>query len=110
MKKIYFVSLIFITCMVLSCDKDNSDILKDNGVLSWTGDYAVDGCGFFITIDNNKYKPENESIIDDSYKTVDDINVLVEYEILNKKVESYCGDIPNATLTDGIKIIWIQKK
>jgi len=108
-KAIIFLNLILITLTFLSCDKDN-DIIKDNGVLSWTGDYAVDGCGFFITISDHKYKPENESIIDDSYKKDYDINVLIEYQILNRQIESWCGDSPNATLTDGIKIISIEKE
>ena len=106
---------ILIISVNLYCSKDDSpvsssNIIKDNGILSWTGDYAVDGCGFFITISNHKYKPENEWIIDASYKKSYDINVLIEYEILNRQMASSCGDLPYATLTDGIKIISIEKE
>ena len=59
---------------------------------------------------DHKYKPENELIIDDSYKKSYDINVLIEYVILNRQIASSCGDLLYATLTDGIKIISIEKE
>ena len=96
---------------LLSCNKNstNESYGKAEAILTWTGDYAVDGCGFFIIINHHKYKPEDESIINNSYKT-DSTIVIVEYQILNKKINSYCGDLPYATITDGIKIISLTKK
>ena len=106
---------ILIILEIFSCSKDDSplfsnNILENDAVLRWTGDYAVDGCGFFIIINGHEYKPENESIIDDSFKMNHDIEVKIEYKILDKKIESWCGDLPNPTLTDGIIIITIEKK
>ena len=64
MLKIRILILICALGFSLSCKKSNdSNNLKSDAVLTWTGDYAVDGCGFFITINNHEYKPENESVI-----------------------------------------------
>ena len=93
-----------------SCNKENDSILKDNGVLIWTGDPGGLGCGFFITISDSIYKPENESIIDDSFKTGDSINVSIEYELLNRDVQYFCFDLPFPESMDGIKIYKIKKE
>jgi len=110
MKKTGVLILICTIGFVLSCKKDNdSNNLKSDAVLTWTGDYAVDGCGFFVTINDHEYKPENEAVIDDNYKSGSS-NVIVEYQLSNRKIESACGDLPTSTMTDGIKIISITKK
>ena len=88
-----------------SCKKENDSIFKDKGVLYWTGEYDGMGCGFFIAISDSTYKPENESIINDSFKTADSINVLIEYEILNISVQYFCFDLPFPESMDGIKIL-----
>jgi hypothetical protein len=114
MVKYSMIIVIFILITILSCSKDysplsNNNILKNDAILRWTGEYAADGCGFFIIINNHEYKPENESIIDDSLKMNFDIDVIIEYKILRKKIESWCWDLPNVTLTDGINIVSIEK-
>lgn len=101
--------LISISAIFWSCTKNNdSKYLKSEGVLLWTGDYAVDGCGFFITIDDHKYKPENESFIDETYKS-ERCNVVVVYQLSDHTIESACGDSPTLLSTDGIKIISISR-
>lgn len=110
MKRIKILLLICTIGFVLSCkNDDDSDILKSEAVLTWTGDYAVDGCGFFVMINDHNYKPENESIIDSNFESGSN-NVIIEYQLLNRKIETACGDLPAPTLTDGIKIISIRKK
>lgn len=106
---IYFILLLIILTS-WSCNKDNDKIIKDNGLLRWTGEYDGLGCGFFITISDSTYKPENESIIDDSYKTADSINVFVEYELLNRDVQYFCFDLPFPESMEGIKIYKIKKE
>ena len=108
MKKIIILFIICALGTLCSCSKD-SDNIQGEGLLTWSGDYEVDGCGFLITINGHEYKPENESIIDNSYKT-SSIHVIVEYQLLNRKIEYSCGDLPTSTLKDGIKIITIRKK
>jgi len=110
MLKIRILILVCALGFFLSCKKSNdSSNLKSDAVLTWTGDYAVDGCGFFITINEHKYKPENESIIDSNFKSGSS-NVIVEYQLSNRKIETACGDLPTSTMIDGIKIISIKKK
>ncbi len=108
-KQIFKTSLfLFITLLMFnftSCNKDKTS----NATISWHGEYEVDGCGFFITLDNHEYKPENESIIGDEFKNGSQ-SVIIEYKITNKIVESACGDLPESTKTDGIKIISIEKE
>lgn len=77
-------------------------------ILRWTGDYAVDGCGFFILIGDQEYKPENESVIGDKYKTNDDMTVLIEYRILSERIEFSCGDLPNPLTREAIRIITLK--
>ena len=110
--KLIFILIIF---EILSCSKDHSplisnNILENDAVLRWTGEYAVDGCGFFIIINGHKYKPENESIISENFKMNHDIEVIIEYKNLDKKIERSCGDLPIPDLIDGIEIISIEKK
>lgn len=110
MKAIILSGLILMSLTLLSCEReDNVEIIKAPGILSWTGEYEVDGCGFFLTISGQEYKPENESIIKESFKNGADANVMVEYQLLNRQIESWCGDMPAAILTDGIKIISIEE-
>ena len=110
MKMLKILLSIFTIGFVFSCENDDdSDNLKSDAVLTWTGDYAVDGCGFFVMINDHNYKPENESIIDSYFKSGSN-NVIIEYQLLNRKIETACGDLPTPTLTDGIKIISIRKK
>ena len=66
MKKVIPFLILF---LILGCeDKKEDKILEANALLHWTGDYSVDGCGFFIVISDNEYKPEDEGAIDDSFK------------------------------------------
>ena len=99
--------LTFVIGAILSCDNDE-EILTNDGVLIWSGNYEVDGCGFFLIIHDTKYKPVNESIIDESFET-DSTDVSVEYVLLKKEHEYICGLHPPRTI-DGLKIISIKRK
>jgi hypothetical protein len=107
MKKYILYILFLIPLLFLSCDKEN-EIHTDNGVLDWDGEYEVDGCGFFIIIDDNTYKPVNESIIPDSLKKDELTNIKVEYYIQKDPVELFCYDSPDIILSDAIEIISIE--
>ena len=81
-------------------------------LLTWTGEYEVDGCGFFITINGEEYKPEYEDSIDDSFKEVYSpygTEVVVEYQILDRNIESYCESRPTTRTLPAIEIISIHR-
>ena len=89
----------------------DSVMVDSAALLTWTGEYDVDGCGFFITIDGEEYKPEYEDSIDDSFKEVYSpygTEVVIEYQILDKEIESYCESMPITQTLPVIRIISIQ--
>ncbi|MFQ6677140.1 MAG: hypothetical protein ACE5D0_02365 [Fidelibacterota bacterium] len=95
--------------LIFGCEDKKNTILEANALLRWTGDYAVDGCGFFIDIDDHEYKPEDEMTIDDSLKINSGVEVMIQYELLNKTIEYNCGDLPHFLEVDGIKLHSIRK-
>jgi len=113
MKTFIYLCAFLLLCIFISCSEEESDnqgdIHKEIGILDWEGAYEVDGCGFFLYINNHQYKPENESIINNEFKNGENI-VLVEYILLGYQIQSSCGDSPNSINTDGVKLISIKKQ
>ena len=77
--------------LLASCGKDEEETFPTEIVeatLVWTGDYAVDGCGYILYIGGVQHKPTNEQHIPDSYKSAS--STEVEARILNygKKVKA----------------------
>jgi hypothetical protein len=57
--------------LLTSCDDDDEDCFTTETVdamLVWSGDYALDGCGYLLQVGENTYKPSNEMDISDHYK------------------------------------------
>jgi hypothetical protein len=96
--------------LLFSCGNDKGNILTSNAVIVWRGEYEVDGCGFFVEINNSEFKPINEDVIDDMYKSTGKTDVIIKYELCNQRVEKYCGDSPHPLLFDEIRIISIKKR
>jgi hypothetical protein len=90
-----------------SCDEEEQVYTKE-AILKWTGDYAVDGCGFFLKIDDKDYKPENENFISDEFKNFPNLSVLVKFIYLERKIPYGCG-LTGPHQIAGIKIISIEK-
>ena len=92
-----------------SCQKDDVSPITSNANLEWRGDYEADGCGFFVVVGNVEYKPENESIIEDSFKTSEDVEVIVEYKKSGKQIRSFCQwGVPQDN--EGIRIVSLKRK
>ena len=112
-KYIYFIIFISIGT-ITSCDETIScpgmEEHHNNAVLKWTGDYAVDGCGFIIEMDQVEYKAENENIISEDFKSDVIVNVSLTYEILHEETKITCFDSKNPEYRENIRIISIQKK
>lgn len=49
-----FIAIILIValCIYISCKKDKDDNITANGLVVFTGDVAVDGCGWLIKIND----------------------------------------------------------
>ena len=109
MKKLFFVLfLIVIGFLTLSCEDKNEIIVEPNATLIWTGDYAVDGCGFFVEIDSVEYKPENEEIIPPAFKVDYPLSVSVQYIDLLYDLDYYCGDSPDSKKAKAIKLTFMD--
>jgi len=79
----------------VSCNFDRDQLQQNvlaEGYLIWTGEYSNDGCGFLIEIGSIKYKPEDESVIDDKYKISSRVPVELEFLGLNRTFELSCGE------------------
>ena len=98
------VFLLFLLLYVNSCDEGNEVIYENNAKLTWTGEYDVDGCGFFIEIDSVEFKPENENIIPPAFKVSGTLNVTVQYIDLLYDIEYSCGDLPEPKKSKAIKL------
>jgi len=105
MKKYFIKStgLLFITLLLLnSCRKDEIKTIIDEATIIYDGNPAVDGCGYFLSIKEVKYKPiELTSVF-----SVDGLIVNVEYQLLDAQWS--CNWQENKY--NQIKIINISKK
>jgi len=109
MHKFIFLLISLITCSSFSCTKE-ADInrLTSEATIGWYGNYASDGCGFLIEIENMYYKPIDEEKIDASFKQKP-TRVIIEYQLLDEKDPRQCGLNPEA-IFDQIQLLSIQKK
>ena len=106
MKRAFILITVFIFILA-ACTKEETG--KD-AVLRWTGDYEVDGCGFFIDLNGKTYKPDNEDKISGEFKKNSPSAVVIDYRLPNKDIEYNCGDLPEKQKANAIEIISIKKK
>lgn len=93
-----------------SCDKDDDfETVETTATLFWTGDIAVDGCGFSVHIGEKSYKPENEGDIDDSFKVYEPTTVEVKLVHLGQR-DLACGMLPGKSKRDFIRVLSIKKR
>ena len=76
---------IFLTLFAFSCEKTEPSTFPVEEVrLQWTGDYALDGCGYIFTFKNGTgRKATNEETIPERFKSETGILVTIEYENLS---------------------------
>jgi hypothetical protein len=94
MKNLNFSLLALLAFMLtaFSCDKeDDLEVMEATATLIWSGDYAVDGCGFSIQLNDKHYKPDNEQDIDAKFKTESHQTVRIKYSLPAKDLEYSCG-------------------
>ncbi len=100
----FLLSTLFV---LISCQEPSDVIYDDNAAILWTGEYDVDGCGFFVELDSVKYKPESESVISPYFKKATRTNVIVQYIDLHYDKEYYCADSQKPKTIGVVKIISI---
>lgn len=93
MRRLFLLSLSMLSSLLLltSCDEDDEDCFTTETVdatMQWTGDYAVDGCGYILYVCEAQFKPTNEQDISDSYKTASPAAVEVKFINYDKKVRT----------------------
>ena len=91
----------------ISCDEENDIIFVPDASLIWTGDYDVDGCGFFVETNGNVYKPENEGIIPPEYR-IDTLSITVQFIDLLYEIDYYCGDTNEKQSARAIKLLYMD--
>ena len=106
MKRITFLLAISLLIFI-GCKKEETE---QNAILKWTGEYSVDGCGFFIEFNGEIYKPNNEDNIGEIFKEESSSIVIVDYKLQNKDIECNCGDLPETQKEKSIEIISIKMK
>lgn len=98
------LTYLLLTSLLLSssCEKDSITTIQDKATILYEGDPAVDGCGYFLLIEENKFKPIELK----SEFSVEGLIVNVEYQLLDAKWA--CNWQENKF--NQIKIINISKK
>ncbi|MEE9430189.1 MAG: hypothetical protein V3V16_04055 [Melioribacteraceae bacterium] len=105
------IRIIFVTLLisVAACTEPSDIVFERNATLIWTGEYEVDGCGFFIKVDSVQYKANSESVISNIYKEKDSTNVVIQYKNLHFDKEYYCVDLPKVQTIGVIQIISLEE-
>ena len=96
--------------VIMSCQEETAPLQqKTTALLEWTGDGAVSGCGFFLKIDGQEYKPENETIIPLSFREGAPHEVIITYNRPNAEIKYACGPGVDA-YGDALRLSSIRKK
>ena len=94
-----------------SCTDNSKGLVEEaDGMLFWSGEYMVDGCGFHLVMNDTSYKPDNEDDIGEAFKTQDPIPVTVKIERLQQQIDRRCGLATQSRAMEGIRVISISKR
>ena len=110
MRSLLLLHLSMLTFLLLtSCKKDEEDCFTTatvDATLVWTGDYAVDGCGYILYIGETQHKPANEQRIPDSYKTASPTEVEVRIINYGQKVNACMSGVS----MNSIKVVSLRAR
>jgi len=110
MQKIIYLIMSFLLFSISSCEIENSTSVTKDAILIWQGEYNQNGCGFILIIDKVEYKPRNEVFIDNRFKISGQINVTVEYILLNEIIQYRCGGNPNLEERESLDVLSVREK
>ncbi len=102
-----FLICIIISFLFFSCRK-NEEFVSNDAIINWTGNYEIDGCGFFVTVDGHLFKPDNENDISAEFKG-SNINVIICYKETKDQVSDGCYTA-EPTFTDRIHLKSIKNR
>lgn len=104
--KYTFTLFALVTIFLFGCGNKTE---QGEATLEWHGEYAVDGCGYFIKLaDSVMLKPIDESVIPDTFKSKFSTTVNIEYKLPEDKINYACGLM--AYNQDAIELISITNK
>lgn len=106
MKSFFLLLCCGLFMSMMSCNNKNEPITTEAS-LRFTGLLAADGCGFFLDIDGQEYKPVNEEVIPETFQDENAHPVQLTYEKLEEPVEYSCGMKPSI-YNSTIRIIEIK--
>ena len=110
MRNIIYLIMSFLLILLSSCEIENSTSVTKDAILIWQGEYNQNGCGFIFIIDKVEYKPRNEVFIDNRFKISGQINVTVEYILLNEIIQYRCGGNPNLEDRESLDVLSVREK
>ncbi len=102
MKKLITLVLLATLLFIAGCEKKESKAIKQEATVIYEGPLALDGCGYFLLINDIKYKPIE---LKEAF-SVDGLVVNVDYQLLDTKWQCNWQE----KKYDQIKIIHISKK
>jgi hypothetical protein len=100
MKSKLVISFFVFTFFVLSCKKNITHF--EDGLIIWTGDVAVDGCGWLIQSGDYTFHPKNLSV---EFQQ-DSLNVSIDLKYINETFT--CGLLPS--VYNSVEIRNIRKR
>jgi hypothetical protein len=110
-KHLFLMTTLLFSVIIWTCDDQTteSEIKTEEALVSWKGDFAADGCGYWIHIDLTRYKVDNETIIGDEFKSDSLMKAVVKYEYIGIRNQYPCGMSPSTERIQFIHLHSIEK-
>lgn len=101
----------FILLTHQSCQQETSRPQHQaEAMLIWTGDASLEsGCGYFVKIAGEEFKPVNENLIPQALKGEASLPVVVTYRPLSERIKYSCSQGADA-IGEGIRLYSIRRK
>lgn len=102
---------ILVSGIITACANDidlpenpSDEVITASVELQYTGSIAVDGCEFFVKYNDKVYKPLNEEVISDDFRSGNRV-VEMQFELQEQTIDYQCGLNPKPTTYPALRII-----
>ena len=106
------VSILLVAACATRLDPLEEDIadkvITAQVTLNYTGSLAVDGCEFFVNYKGETYKPLNEDIIEEKFKS-GSRDIKMKFVVEEVPIDYQCGLNPTPTTYKAMTIISISE-